>query len=59
MDYIWENDWRPELWSICRAQNDSEIGRLGPIFSIPLNVAQVDMYTTTDVKSVENLWEKD
>ena len=34
------------------AQNDPEIGPLGPVFNTPLKVAQTDMYTKTDVKPV-------
>ena len=39
------------------AQNDPEIGPLGPIFSTPLKVAQIDMYTKTDAKPVGNFLE--
>ena len=39
------------------AQNDPEIGSLGPIFSTPLKLAQIDMYTKTDAKPVEKFWE--
>ena len=38
---IWDNDWRPELWSFFHAQNDLEVGPLRPIFNIPLNVADM------------------
>ena len=39
------------------AQNDSEIGPLGPIFNTPLKVAQIDMYTKTDAQPVGNFLE--
>ena len=39
------------------AQNDPKIGPLRPIFNTPLKLAKIDMYTKTDVKPVENLWE--
>ena len=39
------------------AQNDPEIGPLGPIFNTPLKVAQIDMYTKTDAQPVGNLLE--
>ena len=39
------------------AQNDPEIGPLGPIFNTPLKLAQIDMYTKPDAKLVENFWE--
>ena len=41
------------------AQNDPESGPLGPIFNIPLKVAQIDMYTKTDAKPAKNFWEND
>ena len=41
------------------AQNDLEIGPLRPIFNKPQKVAQIDMYTKTDAKPVENFWEND
>ena len=58
---IW-NHWKifdKITWIIIylAAQNDPEIGPLGPIFNTPLKVAQIDMYTTTDAKPVENVWE--
>ena len=34
------------------AQNDPEIGPLGPIFNTLLKVAQIDMYTKTDAQPV-------
>ena len=39
------------------AQNDPEIGALRPILKTPLKVAQIDMYTKTDMKLVENFRE--
>ena len=39
------------------AQNDPEIGPLGPTFNTPLKVAQIDMYTKNDAKPVGNFWE--
>ena len=41
------------------AQNDLEIGSLRPIFNTPIKVAQIDVYTKTDAKQVENFWESD
>ena len=41
------------------AQNDTEIVPLRPIFNTPLKVVQIDMYTKTDAKPVENFWEND
>ena len=41
------------------ARNDLEIGPLRPIFNKPQKVAQIDMYTKTDAKPVENFWEND
>ena len=39
------------------AQNDPDIGPLGPIFDTPLKSAQIDMCTKTDAKPVEIFWE--
>ena len=39
------------------AQNDPEIVPLGPIFNAPLKIAQIDMYTKTDVKPLKNFGE--
>ena len=41
------------------AQNDPEIGPLGPIFNTLLKLAQIDMYTKTDAQPVGNIWEND
>ena len=41
------------------AQYDFEIGPLRPIFNTPLKVAQIDIYTKTHEKPVENCWEND
>ena len=41
------------------AQNDMEIGPLGPIFNTPLQVAQIDMYIKTDAQPVGSFWEND
>ena len=41
------------------AQNDPEIGPLGPIFNTPLKVAQIDMYDKTDAQPVGIFWEND
>ena len=41
------------------AQNDPKSGPLGLIFNIPFKVAQIDVYTKTDTKPVENCWEND
>ena len=41
------------------AQNDPEIGPLGPVFNTPLKVAQIDMYTKTYVKPVGIFLEND
>ena len=41
------------------AQNDPEIGPLGPIFNTPLKVAQIDMFTKTDAQPVGNFLEND
>ena len=39
------------------AQNDPEIGPLGPIFNIPPKVPQIDIYNKTDAKPLKNVWE--
>ena len=39
------------------APNDQEIRPLRPIFNTPLKVAQIEMYTKTDKKPMENFWE--
>ena len=59
MKNIWENDWRPELWYILGPKMTRKIRPLRPIFNIPLKVAQIDMYTKTDAKPVENFCEND
>ena len=41
------------------AQNDPEIGPLRPTFNTPLKVAQINMKTKTDAKTVEIFWEND
>ena len=41
------------------AQNDPEIGPLGPIFNTPLKVAQINMFTKTDAQPVGNFLEND
>ena len=57
MENIWENDMKKTWITIYfGAQNDPEIGPLRPIFNTPLKVAQINMYTQTDVKPVENVW---
>ena len=41
------------------AQNDPGSGPSGPVFNTTLKVAQIDMYTKTDAKPVENFWKND
>ena len=41
------------------AQNDPEIGPLGPIFDTPLKLTQIDMCTKTDAKPVDFFLEND
>ena len=50
----WLKSW---IMIYSAAQNDPEIGPLGPIFNTPLKVPQIDMYTKTDTKPVEKFWE--
>ena len=40
------------------AQNDPKIVPLRPIFNTPLKVAQIDMYTTTDIRNQGKRFEK-
>ena len=41
------------------AQNDPEIGPLGPILNTPLKVAKIDMHTKTDTQPLGIFWEND
>ena len=50
----WVKTW---IMIYFRAPNDPGIEPLRPIFNTPPKVAQIDMYTKTDAKPVENFWE--
>ena len=42
-----------------KAQNDLKIGPLRPIFSTPLKVPEMRMWSNTDVKPVKTFWENE
>ena len=51
----WRRTW---IMIYFEAQNGPDIGPVRPMFNTTLKVAQIDMYTKTHAKPVENFWKK-
>ena len=54
-----ENDQRPEFFTYLGAQSGPKIGTLRHIFSTPLKVLGMSMWSNTVVKPVKTFWESD
>ena len=57
--FFFLNHQRPEFQPIWGAQSDPKIGPLSPMFSTPLKVLTMSMWSNTDMKPVKTFGEND